>query len=480
MFFNAQQKAFKNLLYLDAFRGEDGTGVFGVNKYGNVDMVKTDDPSGKFVYSPEYAEFEKGMFSKYNIVVGHNRKATVGAVNKDTAHPFISGNVVMVHNGKLHSHKKYYNTEVDSEALCKYLEAHENDLETAIPELDGYFSVVWYNAQTQKLRFWRNKDRPMFHAIVGEFLYFSSERSILMSALIRAGISPEEKGIYELKENAIHTLDMTAKKLEWDCVDVKVKEYPKSVVHYPAGGGYYGGYYNAYGTVDDNDGDDGWRDAVKKAEEKASTKTTTNTPAANEPPTKTEVKRITGYSNKPSDILELSKLIGKRIIFRLVDFTQSNTSPEENYVEGFFRDDVSVSCIGENKKFFEKIITWPHQVKFFRGTVVGVSSSGNGKTFDMDLAPDLELYEGFLSQNGSLISYDMIKDIGGAEYIFCGEDMCSSNIFPEDWEDTHFKMKYTNGVLDDHKIICKSCLQYKKDQAKKNRNALVIVGEKIH
>ena len=460
-FFQAQQKTFRNLLYLDAFRGEDGTGVFGVSRTGNVEMLKAEDPAGRFIYTPEYKEFEKGMYSTFDIVVGHNRKATVGKINHDTAHPFISGNVVMVHNGKLFAHEKYHKTEVDSEALCKYLEEHENDLDKAIPELDGHFSVVWYNAQTRKFRFWRNKDRPMYHAIVGSYLYFSSERSILTASMIRAGVSPVDKDIYELEENKIWTLDMTKPTLKWEVtqLETKVKEYPKSNYHTY---GYYGACA-IYGS--DETAETIIQTPTTPTKEKTKSSTIT---------TKPKISSIKGKS----DILTLSDLIGQRIIFKMVDAVENIKNEKENWVEGYFADDVTVSCLGAPKEFFEDLETWPHEAKFFRATVQKVTKSGNSQTFDIEVEPNIELYKGFVAANGTLVSYEMIKDIGGEEYIFCSNDACYNNILAEEWETASFKFKYRNSLLEDHEILCAKCIKEKKEAAKSK--AIVLVGEKLH
>jgi predicted glutamine amidotransferase len=428
-FFTPQQKVFKNLLYLDAFRGEDGTGVFGVNKSGNVDMIKTKDPSGIFVYSPEYIAFEKAMFNSYNIVVGHNRKATVGKIEDATAHPFISGNVVMVHNGKLQNHKKYYDTEVDSEALCKYLEAHEDNLPQAVSELDGAFSVVWYNAKTQKFRFWRNNERPMYHANVGPTIYFSSERSILVASLIRASVTFQDKDISELSSGIIHTLDMSKNNLKWGAEDVPekpVKELPKST--------YYGeSYCRGNGVYDDEIENN---IVMLPQREKAKAKTTENT------------------------AVSLSHLLDRKIVVPIVDYVQDEQKPHENYVEGNYNEFASVTVLGAPPSFFEQLKDWPHEKKFFRGKVSKVSSRNNGKTFEITVDPNIELMQGFSDADGNYTTYEFIESIGGADCVYCGEQGCYTAIEKKDFEHTRFKQKLDIlGKTIDHDITCKDCIK---------------------
>ena len=459
-FYNPQQKVFKNLLYLDAFRGEDGTGVFGVNKHGNVTSVKTKDPSGMFVYSPEYSKFENGMMHEYNIVVGHNRKATVGAVRDDTAHPFISGNVIMVHNGRLQAHRTYYQTEVDSEALCKYLEAHENDLPEAISKLEGAFSVVWYNAATQKLRFWRNKDRPMWHAAVGNYLYFSSERSILVASLIRANVTFKDDDVYELATDKISELDMTKHKLDWTVIDIPEppkKEYPKSP-HY---GGYYGAAWQSH-FDDDSCNDD----------------STASTGVSLQVRQK-ETKKETNGNDFQKTLQQLQEIVGGSAIFRLVDHVQDKKIPSDNYVEGFFSNIVSASAVHVSEQFFTDLETWPHKEKYFRAKVEKIKTNASGKTFDLELEPNIELVKAFKDAEGKWISYDIIEEIGGEEYIFCGEDNCWTNILPDDWETARFvtHINKDTGKMWGHMITCAHCLNV---QSKKSSvTALTTIDDKV-
>ena len=451
-FWNAQQKAFKNLLYLDAFRGEDGTGVFGVTKEGNVQMLKSVLPAGVFVYSDEYKEFEKKMMHKFNIVVGHNRKATVGKITDETAHPFISGNVVMVHNGKLDNHRKHHETEVDSEALCKYLEEHDANLVEAISKLDGAFSVVWYNAQSKKLRFWRNDLRPMFHAIINTagqpMTYFSSERSILASACARAGvtISDPEKTIYELAPDMLHELDMEAKTLGWVSTDIpKIKkEYPKST--------YYGGWYF-------NVADDDYSTSSNDTPTKTTTKETTTTKTESKVALLTSNKTSKKSKNNFNTFQSLESLIGKSVLFRLVDYVLEPNFPNGNYLEAFFNESTTAVCENVSREFVDKLHRLPHKVKLFRAKIIGLKSFAKNETFEMTLDPDsLEIPYYFFDASAKLISYESIEEMGGEEAIYCCEDNCYNFIIKEEWEQATFKLQHdTKGNLLTHHVMCPDC-----------------------
>jgi len=94
---------FGQMLYANALRGMDSTGVFGVNKYGNLKVHKAATKASKFMETKTYEEFDNDIFHSYRIVVGHNRASTRGATTDENAHPFLEGSTCLVHNGTLHS-----------------------------------------------------------------------------------------------------------------------------------------------------------------------------------------------------------------------------------------------------------------------------------------------------------------------------------------------------------------------------------------
>src|SRR5687767_11552959 len=110
---------FTNMLRMDSIRGEDSTGIFGVTKDGNCDIVKGNADGYLFTRTGDYQEFINRMGKHYRIVVGHNRSATTGAVTAENAHPFREKHIVLVHNRTIHNKEKLNNeVEVDSHAIC--------------------------------------------------------------------------------------------------------------------------------------------------------------------------------------------------------------------------------------------------------------------------------------------------------------------------------------------------------------------------
>ena len=94
---------FTDLLKADTIRGPDSTGVFGVAKSGEIDVIKGNTEAYKFIKCRQFANFRKKIYQDYRIVIGHNRKATTGAVSSHNAHPFREKHIVLVHNGTLRS-----------------------------------------------------------------------------------------------------------------------------------------------------------------------------------------------------------------------------------------------------------------------------------------------------------------------------------------------------------------------------------------
>ena len=119
-FTNAEGDMFRDMLYLDAFRGWDSTGVFGVDKHSNVQVHKEASQAADFIHTDEFKKFKGELVQRGLFAVGHNRAATRGEVVDKNAHPFvIDDKIVLVQNGTWRGdHKKIKDTAVDTEALA--------------------------------------------------------------------------------------------------------------------------------------------------------------------------------------------------------------------------------------------------------------------------------------------------------------------------------------------------------------------------
>lgn len=182
-------KVFNQSLYCGVLRGLHGTGILGVDSAGGATYYKKALPSYDFI---ELTKAKAIINANNTFLCGHNRYATQGSHTAENAHPFYHGNIVMFHNGTLDSWKwmapdKKFS--VDSEYLVHYISKSTNIAET-LEEIEGAYSLVWYNSLEKTLNFARNKDRPMFFGIIkgSESLIYASEEGMIEWLASRNGI----------------------------------------------------------------------------------------------------------------------------------------------------------------------------------------------------------------------------------------------------------------------------------------------------
>src|SRR5687767_11587128 len=115
-FYVEHDDLFEEMLYLDGVRGMDSTGAFVVNFKNEVNISKQASNPGVFLLTESWAKLKRKIDSKARIVVGHNRKATMGSIISKNAHPFSKDHIILVHNGYIANHKMLdKEVEVDSE-----------------------------------------------------------------------------------------------------------------------------------------------------------------------------------------------------------------------------------------------------------------------------------------------------------------------------------------------------------------------------
>lgn len=212
----SQVKMLRDMITADAVRGYDGTGIFFLKAR---DGYKKDNPAAREFY---YKDAVVGaslldslgswnrMAMDCRFVVGHNRAATMGTVDKENAHPFIFDNVMGVHNGTVLDWEeilkdKYTRSEMDSAAIYEALNGIEPDPQTVGELLGtlelGAYSLVWYDNRIKKLRFARNGDRPMNIVNTATGFLFGSELRMLEWIVDRRDIR-----MYTAAETKVHTL----------------------------------------------------------------------------------------------------------------------------------------------------------------------------------------------------------------------------------------------------------------------------------
>jgi hypothetical protein len=154
--------------------------------------------------------FKQAVSGVNNVVIGHNRYATQGGINRRNAHPFEFDTLVGVHNGTLMSKWRLADAKdfvVDSENLYHHIEKH--GLQDAINQLTGHtdaWALVWWNKEEDTLNFLRNDLRPLFmcRSEDGNVLFWASERWMLEIALSKNDIKRSE--IFSLDENLHHSV----------------------------------------------------------------------------------------------------------------------------------------------------------------------------------------------------------------------------------------------------------------------------------
>lgn len=201
----AAERAFRDMLVFDSVRGEDSTGVAFLHQGMGTSIVKeVGDP---FVLLTS-GKFNRAMKGVHKAILGHNRWATTGKINRDNAHPFETDNLIGVHNGTLKNKSAIPNHltyETDSEALYNHID--NVGVEKAIPIIDGAWALVWIDKNEGTISFLRNKERPMYIGFSEDekTMLWASEAWMLTVAASRNNIKIKYK---ELAVDMLHTFEI--------------------------------------------------------------------------------------------------------------------------------------------------------------------------------------------------------------------------------------------------------------------------------
>jgi len=148
-------------------------------------------------------------------ILGHNRKATVGRITDDTAHPFVVNETfAMVHNGTLRGHKVMKDTEVDSDALAHHLEPlltgefDKEKFEEEMGKINGAFAVGIYSQPNNRVYLMRNNERPLAVVETDDAWYWASEGLMLLWVLSRNGYDMGKHKIHSLAAHSLVTIDL--------------------------------------------------------------------------------------------------------------------------------------------------------------------------------------------------------------------------------------------------------------------------------
>lgn len=220
-----EKKMFKDMLIFDQVRGMDSTGIALIKGTANKNGKRFDvdkevgPPSNLWDWGYSSLFTPRGIVEGWPYaIIGHNRAATTGKVNRENAHPFIIGDIVGVHNGSLRAYKELAGSdeyEVDSQAIFNDIDI--NGIEHTWKSFVGAAALVYWNDKDETLNFIRNDERPLVFAEneKKDVLYWASEAWMIQVAAMRSGVklTRNEKGdiVYRsLPTDILHTYKIKA------------------------------------------------------------------------------------------------------------------------------------------------------------------------------------------------------------------------------------------------------------------------------
>jgi hypothetical protein len=118
-----------------------------------------------FEFLDEAPVREKFSIPNLCMIMGHDRAATLGAVNMTNAHPIVEGKIIGCHNGTIPRYKPEKDQEeVSSDSRVLFRKINEDPIEALI-DADvgmGAYAVTYYDTERATLNIARNFSRPLF------------------------------------------------------------------------------------------------------------------------------------------------------------------------------------------------------------------------------------------------------------------------------------------------------------------------------
>lgn len=207
---------FEDMLDVCQLRGRDSTGVIRVNRQGTqYSWAKRVGPPAYLVDSREYDKKIREI--GISALVGHCRAKTVGDVTVKNAHPFDieEAGIVGVHNGTL---KNFYSlsghTTGNSDSHSLYETIAKEGAEETFSKVEGAYACVWWDQNTGRLNFIRNKERPLWFTYSKDKrkMYWASEPWMFGAVYRKEELWDGDGGkVYiSLEEDTLYSIEVNA------------------------------------------------------------------------------------------------------------------------------------------------------------------------------------------------------------------------------------------------------------------------------
>ncbi|WAI18245.1 MAG: glutamine--fructose-6-phosphate transaminase (isomerizing) [Buchnera aphidicola (Acyrthosiphon caraganae)] len=136
------------------YRGYDSSGLAVIDNQNNIIRIRCVGKVNELIKKTN----KKKIFG--NIGVAHTRWATHGKISKENAHPHVSSNIIVVHNGVIENNSKLrlflqkkgymFSSDTDTEVIAHLLHWEQNKkkdsfktvIQNSIKKLDGNYSMV--------------------------------------------------------------------------------------------------------------------------------------------------------------------------------------------------------------------------------------------------------------------------------------------------------------------------------------------------
>lgn len=204
---DAERDVCMELGVLASLRGRDSTGlaIVGTHKNKPAFRIKKHPINAtSFLYHNEVQKFVNE--NKPYAMAGHCRWATVGAINKANAHPFMEGRYIGMHNGTISAYsppKEKMDEESDSMLLYRFM-AESNPEEAIYKGRDGAMALVWFDIGNRTLNFFRNDKRTLYWSLTtANTFYWASEAGALGYMHVRSPFNFGDPTMFAV--NKIHT-----------------------------------------------------------------------------------------------------------------------------------------------------------------------------------------------------------------------------------------------------------------------------------